>query len=93
MLTADPEEEERARLRLEDARKAREARRQEMQKRKEAAQKALEAEQSDKLHSIEFSHTDQAVQHTCMYAYCESFARTSCGAEGSLGQRTEDNHA
>ena len=58
VLAADLEEEECARLRLEDARKAREARRQEMQKRKEAAQKALEAEQSDKLHSIEFSHTD-----------------------------------
>ena len=58
VLTTDPEEEERARLRLGNARKAREARRQEMQKRKEAAQKALEAEEEHKLHPIEFSHTD-----------------------------------
>ena len=58
LLITDPEEEERARMRLEGARKAREARRLEIQKRKEAAAKLLEAEQQGKLKQIEFAHTD-----------------------------------
>ena len=58
LLITDPEEEERARLRLEGARKAREARRLQIQQRKEAATKQLEAERSGKLKRIEFAHTD-----------------------------------